>query len=122
MSVKGSSDSSGRATPREIPINEKAPRVVTSAGDDGAHVLDIDQLGEVGDVKTAPDGHTVLIPQPSSDPNDPLNWSPFKKHIILFVISVVAFMPDFGSSIGVVTLLPQAKYVQSVCSFLKVWR
>lgn len=74
-----------------------------------AQALDINQLGPEGlDLQTAYDGKTILIPQPSSDPNDPLNWTPFKKHVALLVISVVAFLPEFGSSIGVVTLLPQA--------------
>jgi hypothetical protein len=60
-------------------------------------------------LKTAKDGHTVLIPQPSDDPNDPLNWSPMKKHVILLIISFAAFLPDYGSATGAVTLIPQAK-------------
>lgn len=77
--------------------------------DPSAHVLYIKELGAEGQsLKTAPDGKTVLIPQPSSDPNDPLNWSSLKKHVILFVITFVAFTPDFGSTIGIVALLPQA--------------
>jgi hypothetical protein len=39
------------------------------------YILDIDQLPESErNVKTAADGKTVLIPQPTDDPNDPLNW------------------------------------------------
>lgn len=34
-------------------------------------------------VKLAKDGRTVLIPQPSDDPDDPLNWSFTKKHMVL---------------------------------------
>ncbi|KAF5679180.1 major facilitator superfamily transporter [Fusarium heterosporum] len=62
-----------------------------------------------GNLKTAKDGHTVLIPQPSNDPFDPLNWSPVKKHVILFVVSFAAFLPDYGSATGAVTLLQQAE-------------
>lgn len=77
--------------------------------DPSARVLDIKELGPEGEgLQTASDGKTILIPPPSSDPNDPLNWSPIKKHTILFVITVTAFLADFGSSIGVVTLLPQS--------------
>lgn len=54
-------------------------------------------------LKLASDGHTILIPQPSDDANDPL-----KKHVILFIISATAFLPDYGSATGAVTLLPQA--------------
>jgi hypothetical protein len=59
-------------------------------------------------VKVAKDGRTRLIPQPSDDPNDPLNWSKRRKNLILFIISFIAFLPDFGSATGAVTLLPQA--------------
>lgn len=58
--------------------------------------------------KVAKDGHTVLIPQPSEAPQDPLNWSSFKKHLILLIISLTAFLPDYGSATGAVTLIPQA--------------
>ncbi|KAH8112107.1 MFS general substrate transporter [Phellopilus nigrolimitatus] len=30
--------------------------------------------------------HIVLVPQPSDDPNDPLNWPQWKKHIVFFVL------------------------------------
>ena len=77
-----------------------------------AHILNVNELGVEGQgLQVAHDGKTVLIPQPSSDPNDPLNWSRLKKHVTLLVITVVAFLPDFGSSIGIVALLPQAVYV-----------
>ena len=74
----------------------------------GAHMLDAQQLRDAN-LKTTADGKTILIPQPSTDPNDPLNWSSLKKHIILFVITVVTFVPDYTSASGVVTLLPQSK-------------
>jgi len=96
---------------RKIELGEEKTyrRTVDEIGDYGAHVLDVQQLGaEARSFKTASDGRTVLIPQPSDNPYDPLNWSPLKKYITLGVIAVVAFMPDFGSSMGIVTLLPQA--------------
>ena len=51
---------------------------------------------------------TVRRPQPSDSPDDPLNWSQWKKHILLFVISVTAFLPDYGGAMGAVALIPQA--------------
>ena len=30
------------------------------------------------------DEHIVLVPQPSDDPNDPLNWSRWKKHLVSY--------------------------------------
>ena len=65
-------------------------------------------------VKVAADGHTRLIPQPSDDPRDPLNWSWGKKHLILIIVSLTAFLPDYGSATGAVTLLAQAAYVYVV--------
>ncbi|THX05344.1 MFS general substrate transporter [Aureobasidium pullulans] len=59
-------------------------------------------------VKTAKDGHTVLIPQPSDSPSDSLNWSWTRKHLVLIIISLASFLPDYGSATGAVTLLPQA--------------
>ncbi|KPI38023.1 putative MFS-type transporter [Cyphellophora attinorum] len=61
-----------------------------------------------GNLKHANDGTTILLPQPSDDPHDPLNWSWMKKHLILIIVSMSAFLPDYGSATGAVTLLPQA--------------
>lgn len=81
-------------------------------GEQNGYVVDLNLIDKndpkYRDLKLAPDGHTVLIPQPSDDPNDPLNWSQTKKNIILFVISATAFLPDYGSATGAVTLLPQS--------------
>lgn len=89
---------------------EQQPTEVNEAleAEDG-YILDINQYGDRrSDVKTAPDGRSVLIPQPSSDKSDPLNWPSRKKHIVLAVVAFVGFLPDFGSSIGVITLLQQS--------------
>jgi len=76
----------------------------------GGYVVDVDTeaASTEGGTKVAKDGHTRLIPQPSDDPNDPLNWSWGKKHLILFIISWASFLPDYGSATGAVTLIPQA--------------
>ncbi|KZT37211.1 MFS general substrate transporter [Sistotremastrum suecicum HHB10207 ss-3] len=60
------------------------------------------------ELKLAKDGHTVLIPQPSADPNDPLNWSTTKKYVILIVVTATAFLPDYGSATGGVLLFQQS--------------
>jgi len=36
------------------------------------HIVDIKGLGGT-DLKLADDGHIILVPQPSADPQDPLN-------------------------------------------------
>jgi hypothetical protein len=74
------------------------------------YIIDVntEDTSKPSGVKLANDGHTLLIPQPSDDRNDPLNWSWAKKHLILFVVSFAAFLPDYGSATGAVTLIPQA--------------
>ena len=59
-------------------------------------------------LKLAKDNRTILIPQPSNDLNDPLNWSSWKKNVTLIVISMTAFLADYGSATGAVALIPQA--------------
>ena len=86
-------------------------------GEEHGYVLDASDLRhslhlpDGAPIKTASDGHTVLIPQPSDDPQDPLNWPLRKKNLIMLVVSLVSCTADFGSAIGAVTLLPQAQYV-----------
>ncbi|KAK3371047.1 major facilitator superfamily domain-containing protein [Lasiosphaeria ovina] len=72
------------------------------------YIIDAAALEGGAGVKLASDGHTRLIPQPSDDPQDPLNWSWARKHTVLFIISLTSFLPDFGSATGAVTLLPQS--------------
>ncbi|KAJ4329935.1 hypothetical protein N0V87_010444 [Didymella glomerata] len=78
-------------------------------------------------VNTASDGHTILIPHPSDNPNDPLNWSPAKKHVILLIVSFAAFLPDYGSGIFVVALsawagrLPILFYFLAIAAATAAW-
>lgn len=39
----------------------------------------------------------ILVPQPSDDPNDPLNWPLWRRDLILFVLSVTAI---FATALG----------------------
>jgi hypothetical protein len=67
------------------------------------------EKGQYGNLKLAKDGHTVLIPQPSADPNDPLNWSWTRKHLMLAVISATAFLGDYGSGAGIPLIVLQGQ-------------
>lgn len=68
------------------------------------------------------DAHVVLAPQPSEDPNDPLNWSSTKKLMILIIIGfgtclnaatissllnagLFTISKDFGVPVGTITLI-----------------
>ena len=81
---------------------------------DEKHLRETLNIPDSAVIKTAADGKTVLIPQPSEDPQDPLNWPAWKKAVILYIVSLTAFTGDYGSAIGGITLLPQAQYVISL--------
>jgi hypothetical protein len=48
--------------------------------------------------------HIVLSPQPSNDPNDPLNWSAFKKELIIVILSLGAML-NAGVNVSFLVLL-----------------
>ena len=93
-------------------------------GEKEGYVLDEEHLRKTLNIpdsaiiKTAADGKTVLIPQPSEDPQDPLNWPAWKKTVILYIVSLTAFTGDYGSAIGGITLLPQAQYATPLLSII----
>jgi len=76
-----------------------------------SYFLDASKVDTSEGLKFSRDHHNVLIPQPSEDPHDPLNWSQGRKNLILFVISATSLLADYGSATGAVTLIPQAQYV-----------
>ena len=41
-------------------------------------------------------GSNVLVPQPSDDPRDPLNWSPFWKNMAIFCATALSFSLNLG--------------------------
>lgn len=59
-------------------------------------------------LKKAKDGSTILIPQPSDDPNDPLNWSWSKKHLVFFALLPGCFLTDWTLTYGTSLFVPQA--------------
>ena len=73
------------------------------------YTLNADAVDGSKNYRLAKDGHTILIPQPSDDPKDPLNWSWGRKHLIVFIISFCAFIPDYAGATGGVVLLTQSK-------------
>ena len=95
-------------TPLEVPSDSPD---LDEIGELEGYIVDVSLIQDktlVERLKLAKDGRTILIPQPSDDPNDPLNWSWWKKHVTLIVISMTAFLPDYGSATGAVALIPQA--------------
>lgn len=93
---------------------------------EGGLLLDVEGLSDQTSLRLAPDGHvsstplgesgegvlthrqTVLLPQPTDDPNDPLNWSWSKKHLILLTVAWAALCADWTSASGSAIIFPQA--------------
>ncbi|EME83536.1 uncharacterized protein MYCFIDRAFT_39163 [Pseudocercospora fijiensis CIRAD86] len=107
------SEDKTRAAETSSEENSELDIDLEARGEEQGYILDVDVLKELSprwnDYQLAADGRTVLIPQPSQDPDDPLNWSWTRKHIVLLVIAATSFLPDYGSATGAVTLIPQAK-------------
>jgi len=62
----------------------------------------------LGDLKTAADGITVLVPQPSDDSHDPLNWSWLKKHTVFLALLPGCLGSDWIITYGITLFVPQA--------------
>jgi hypothetical protein len=123
MSTLTSQSGSSPADSKERIAGEELARPdvdLEQIGEKEGYVLDEEHLRKTLNIpdsaiiKTAADGKTVLIPQPSEDPQDPLNWPAWKKTVILYIVSLTAFTGDYGSAIGGITLLPQAQYAISL--------
>ncbi|KAJ8584493.1 hypothetical protein M405DRAFT_936593, partial [Rhizopogon salebrosus TDB-379] len=53
------------------------------------------EFGEViaSRLKLSDDGSKVLWPQPANDPNDPQNWTDFRKNMHLIIMTMSAIVP-----------------------------
>jgi hypothetical protein len=67
-----------------------------SAG--GAYI--VSDVADAQGLKTTKNGKIILIPQPSSDPDDPLNWSWAKKHTVLLALLLPSLLTDWGMTWG----------------------
>ena len=105
MAEKDESASSGMS--KSPTVEQANPAVDEESEAKDGYVLDVSKYQD-GTVKTAADGRTVLIPQPSDSPDDPLNWPRAKKLTVLIVITTIAFLPDYGSAVGIPALVPQS--------------
>ncbi|KAH3670676.1 hypothetical protein OGAPHI_001191 [Ogataea philodendri] len=70
-------------TPSSNPMRE----IDYSAVPGTSHLVDLDKSAHVAETKTG----IVLIPEPSNDPNDPLNWSKGRKLMHAFCLVVFVF-------------------------------
>jgi hypothetical protein len=53
-------------------------------------------VGSIHFKHSAAQGHRVLVPQPSSDPHDPFNWSRAWKTLTMAGMAISSFANGFG--------------------------
>ncbi|KAJ5673957.1 major facilitator superfamily domain-containing protein [Penicillium macrosclerotiorum] len=70
---------------------------------------DLESENQLDEVKFTKDHRIILIPQPSDSPDDPLNWTSFKKHAILLCAAFSGFAADFMVSESVACIILQAE-------------
>ncbi|KAI0634985.1 MFS general substrate transporter [Trametes polyzona] len=108
-------------------VDEKVPEKETASGTEsefdlnsyhehnaGRLVIDPEEAKvEFGEkvakkLKLSKDGTKVLWPQPTDDPEDPQNWTDFRKNLQLFIVTLAAIVPDFDSGIGIADIFALA--------------
>ncbi|KAL8816678.1 MAG: hypothetical protein Q9223_004345 [Gallowayella weberi] len=57
--------------------------------------------------KISDDGF-VLIPQPLDTPDDPLNWSPRRKWLMVAIIAYIAALADYTGGTAIIMIIPQS--------------
>ncbi|KAG2034018.1 major facilitator superfamily domain-containing protein [Suillus americanus] len=99
----------------EVDVTDEVDFVAYYEQATGRLVVDPEQakveFGEVmaSRLKLSPDGSKVLWPQPANDPNDPQNWTDFRKTVHLIIITMSAVIPDFDSGIGIASIFGLAQ-------------
>ncbi|KAI8934732.1 hypothetical protein NX059_008422 [Plenodomus lindquistii] len=71
---------------------------------------------------TGKDADVVLVPQPSEDPNDPLNWSPAKKLAILVIVAYgsVLYAAVLSPLLSPALVIIATEYGKSVADITKI--
>lgn len=91
----------------------KTPTMFTSAAEEAQSRLHVEIIPGTEILTDLEDTHfirggrqgVVLVPQPTVDPHDPLNWSPFWKYITLLNCSLYMFLGNF-TALSIAPLTP----------------
>jgi hypothetical protein len=100
--------SDNSAFSEEVPPTPNNVDIETTEKNDGLYFVKEQGPGAAGGLKLAKDGRTVLIPQPSDNDEDPLNWSWLKKHKALFALLLPSLLTDWGMTWGTTLFEAQA--------------
>jgi hypothetical protein len=92
------------STEEQHPARSQAVDIETAANSDGLYIVKDTDVG----LKLTKDGSTVLIPQPTDDDADPLNWSWLKKHKAFFALLLPSLLTDWGMTWGTTLFEAQA--------------
>ncbi|KAK5076937.1 hypothetical protein LTR64_005583 [Lithohypha guttulata] len=111
--ITASSRASDTSTPPPEKSEATQPVDLERLGEQHGYALDEtvlkQQLGLPADAVLKKDSTgRVLIPQPSDDPRDPLNWSVLQKRLVLVMLAVASFTCDYSAATGASALLAQA--------------
>lgn len=68
------------------------------------YLVDVDQTASTRHADSATD--IILVPTPSNDPNDPLNWSAPRKRLHLLCIMLFTFFNGMALSVVYSVLVP----------------
>lgn len=60
-----------------------------------------DGIASLSSLKRSGEVQVVLVPQPTDDPNDPLNWTQFEKYVVFLILC----MGSLSITVTPVTLL-----------------
>jgi hypothetical protein len=77
------------------------PKTTSLANVPGTTFLDVHDQATIDNSQclkkgTGRNAHVVLVPQPSNDPNDPLNWPLWQRDLILVLLSVCTLLTVGG--------------------------
>jgi hypothetical protein len=77
-------------------------------GVEESYAVTTEAAGSQENLKKTLDGKVLLIPQPSDDPEDPLNWSWARKHAVMLALGFAALLTDWGMTWGTTLFEMQA--------------
>jgi hypothetical protein len=69
---------------------------------------DLKQVPTQASVEMDGTDYREILPRPSNDPNDPLNWTWTQKHVVLLLVAVMAFQTPFDAASPASGFLEQA--------------
>jgi hypothetical protein len=100
--------SDNSAFSEEVPPTPHNVDTETTEKNEGLYFVKEQGAGAADGLKLAKDGRTVLIPQPSDDDEDPLNWPWLRKHKALFALLLPSLLTDWGMTWGTTLFEAQA--------------